>query len=43
MLEFAKWVTADADRFLMTLLFIGAVCWFISWPLAALRSGKHDD
>lgn len=42
MLEFAKWIAEDSKRFLATLIFIGAVCWFISWPISAMRGNRDD-
>ena len=43
MLEFAQWVAEDKWHFVGTLVFIGACCWFVSWPLAAIRGGRLPD
>lgn len=42
MLEFAKWVAESNNHMIGTLFFIGMVCWFLSWPLAAIRGGKSE-
>lgn len=43
MLDFAKWIAEEPKRFLAALIFIGACCYFISWPLTAIRGRSHCD
>ncbi len=43
MMEFINWISADKNHFIGTIAFIGLVCWFITWPISAIRGNKPDD